>query len=70
MVLRQGLGRFLWGGAVTKSVLIGSWLIVDAAAAPVSSTAGLAGVTGLRAEVVATPAAISVGGLTGDFCCG
>ena len=60
----------LWGGAVAKSALIGPWLIVDAVAALVSSTAGLAGVAGLRVEVVATPAAISVGGVTGGLCCG
>ena len=60
----------LWGGAVAKPVLIESWLIIDAVASAVSSTAGLAGVAGLRAGVVVTPAAIAVGGLVGVFCCG
>ena len=60
----------LWVGAVATVVLIGSGLIIGAAATPVSSAAGLLDVIRLGATGVGAPVATAFGGLIGDFCCG
>ena len=45
-------------------------MIIGAAAAPVSSAAGLLDVIRLGATGVGAPVATAFGGLIGDFCCG